>query len=155
MMDTFSDRLRKTAGDMSERLGEAARSARERISEMSEVARLNTQIRLRKREKERCNTTMADLLIRMFDQNTFAEALLRPEYLRIREIDEEVVQLEQERDQVAARAGVPLPAEQEALEIPEQPKDLEEPDEEIVLLPEPPAAPPTREKLPPDITAEE
>ena len=88
---------------------------------------------------------MADLLIRMFDQNTFAEALLRPEYVRIKEIDEEIVRLEVERDRATDHAGALPPAEAEVQEEPE----------ETVLLPEPAAAPPDEEDLPPYITAEE
>jgi|GEM_PF-1977679 len=144
-MDTIGDRLRKTAGDVAERFGEAAHSARERLSEMNEIARINTQIRARKREKDRCRMAMADLLIRMFDQNTFAEALLRPEYIRIKEIDEDITRLEEERDRVTAPAGAPPPAAAEEQEEPE----------ETVLLPEQPAAPPDQEDLPPYITAEE
>jgi hypothetical protein len=48
---------------------------------------------------------MADLLIRMFDQNTFAEGLLRPEYDRIKEIDQAIAELEVERAKVNAHAG--------------------------------------------------
>jgi len=144
-MDTIGDRLRKTAGEVAERFGEAAHSARERLSEMNEIARLNTQIRARKREKDRCRMAMADLLIRMFDQNTFAEALLRPEYLRIKEIDTEILRLEEERDRVITRDGATPPAEAAEQEEPE----------DTVLLPETPAPPPDEEDLPPYITAEE
>lgn len=138
-MDNIGDRLRKTAGEVAERFGEAAHSARERIGEMNEIARFNTQIRARRREKDRCRMAMADLLIRMFDQNTFAEALLRPEYNRIKEIDGEIALLELERDRVTAHA---------AAHVTEEP-------EETVLLPETPAAPPGGEEPPPYITAEE
>ena len=61
---------------------------------------------------------MADLLIRMFDQNTFAEALLRPEYLRIKEIDEAAAALEQERAEVMARASKAVQPEAPAEETP-------------------------------------
>lgn len=140
-MDTIGDRLRKTASDVADRLGEAAHSANERIAEMRGIQRLNSRIRELKREKDRCKMTMADLLIRMFDQNTFAEVLLRPEYLRIRELDAELAELEEERRQVMARgtgpeeAGAPAEAEiaatsePEAPVIPKTPADVEAPDE--------------------------
>jgi len=103
-MDTFGTKLRKTAGEVADLLNEAAQTARDRIGEMNDISRLNSQIRALKREKDHCKTVMADLLIRMFDQNTFAEALLRPEYLRIKEIDETIGRLEDARAQVMARA---------------------------------------------------
>jgi len=104
-MDTFGDKLRKTAGEVAERLGDAAHTASEKINEMRDIQRINGQIKALKKEKDRCKMAMADLLIRMFDQNTFAEALLRPEYNRIVEIDKAVADLEAERAQVAARSG--------------------------------------------------
>ena len=151
-MDTISDKLRKTASDVADRLGDAAHSAGERIAEMREIQRLNGLIRERKREKDRCKMTMADLLIRMFDQNTFAEALLRPEYLRIRELDNELATLEEERRQVTASAGITAPVEAEASAgtgeyaateeaeapvVPGNPANLEAPDETT-----PPMTPP-------------
>ena len=113
-MDTFSSKLRKTAGEVAEWLDDAAQTARERIGEMNEISRLNGQIRTLKRDKDRCKIAMADLLIRMFDQNTFAEALLRPEYERIKENDEAIAALEAVRAQVMARMEQP-PAEETVL----------------------------------------
>lgn len=115
-MDNFGSKLRKTAEEMAGRLNDAAQSASEKLGEMRELSRLNGEIRSLKREKDQCKTVMADLLIRMFDQNTFAEALLRPEYDRIREVDQAIAALEVERAQVAAHAGV---APTETAEMPQ------------------------------------
>ncbi|MHB0940010.1 MAG: hypothetical protein ACYDCO_24895 [Armatimonadota bacterium] len=156
-MDNFGEKLRKNANELADWVGEAAHSAGERIAEMREIQRLNTVIRDRKREKDRCKMTMADLLIRMFDQNTFAEALLRPEYARIKELDAELAGLEEERRQVTAAAQTAAEtveseetAAPEKPVVPDSPKDLEEPDETV-----PPETPPGRETYPPDITAQE
>ena len=117
-METIGEKLRKTANEFADRLGEAAHTAGERIGEMREIQRINGQIRDRKKEKDRCKMAMADLLIRMFDQNTFAEALLRPEYNRIKEIDGEIAELVEEREQVVAdntpTPEAPAPAEASA-----------------------------------------
>jgi len=137
-MDTIGDKLRKTANEFADRLGDAAHSAGERIAEMREIQRINAQIRERKRERDHCKITIADLLIRMFDQNTFAEALLRPEYTRIKELETELAALEEERRQVTAAAAQSAPAEPV---VPENPKDLEEPDETV-----PPMTPPGPEE---------
>ena len=53
-METIGDKLRKTAGEVVERLGEAAYTAGERIGEMREIQRINGQLRALKREKDRC-----------------------------------------------------------------------------------------------------
>lgn len=117
MDSNFGEKLIKTAEEVAGRLGEAAHSAGERLNEMVEIQRLNKQIRMLQLEKDLCKMAMADLLIRMFDQETFAEALLRPEYLRIKEIGTEVCQLEQEKEQLLHHgiecppAETPAPAE--------------------------------------------
>lgn len=110
MSDTIGAKLKKTAEEIAGRLGEAAQTAGERIGEMREKERLSQQIRQLQREKERCRGTIADLVIRMFDQNTFAEALLHPEYARVKEIDVELAKLEQEREDVGHPATPASPA---------------------------------------------
>lgn len=102
-METLGDRLKKTAGEVVDLITEAAHKAGERLGEMNELQRLNGQLRALKRERDQCRLTMADLLIRMFDQSTFAEALLRPEYTRIKEIDVAMAALEAERADVTER----------------------------------------------------
>ncbi|MHB9024257.1 MAG: hypothetical protein ACYC7E_08785 [Armatimonadota bacterium] len=113
MEKTLGERVKQTAEEMRDRLGEAVHTAGERLGEMREIQRITTEIRSLKREKERCRQSMADLLMRMFDQNTFAEALLRPEYNRIKEIDVAISTLEEERIAVRsqeAAATTPPPA---------------------------------------------
>jgi hypothetical protein len=120
-METFGSRLRKTAEEVAGRLNEAAQTAGERLAEMREIQRLNAQLRALRREKDRCKMVMADLLIRMFDQNTFAEALLRPEYQQIKVLDEQIAAVEAERSQVIARAqseGQEAPSAMPAEETP-------------------------------------
>lgn len=113
-METFGERLKKTASEVAERITEAAHQAGERLNQMNELQRLNGKIRGLKRERDQCRLTMADLLIRMFDQNTFAEALLRPEYQRVKEIDDAIAAVEVERDAVQARMNAaPAPALEE------------------------------------------
>ena len=114
MTSSFGAKIKQTAGEVADMLGEAAHTASERLNELREAQYLQAQIQSRQREKERCRQTMADLLVRMFDQNTFAEALLRPEYLRIKELDAEIAQLEDERQQVMGLHHEKLPAETEA-----------------------------------------
>ena len=157
-MDTFGSKLRKTAEEMAERLNDAAQNARERIGEMNEINRLNAQLRTLAREKDRCKITMADLLIRMFDQNTFAEALLRPEYERIREIDTAITVLEEARAQVTAgdEKPVPTPTQTEA-PAPVIPIVEEEPTPTMPAVEEemPPIIPIVEEETPPSTTYEE
>ncbi len=102
-MDTLGERVKKTAAEVAERFNEMAQRASERLSEMNELQRLSARRRALTRERDQCRLTIADLLIRMFDQDTFAEALLRPEYHRIKEIDAALADLEEERKQVQAR----------------------------------------------------
>lgn len=102
---TLGARLKKTAGEVAGRLGEAALNASERINELVEMQHITQQIHALQREKAHCRQVMADLLIRMFDQETFAEALLRPEYNRIKEIECEISRLEQEKDGDIRQAG--------------------------------------------------
>ncbi|HEY3418533.1 MAG TPA: hypothetical protein VGM23_16780, partial [Armatimonadota bacterium] len=99
-----------TAEEMRDRLGEAVHTASERLGEMREVQRINADIRTLNREKDRCHLAMIDLLMRMFDQNTFAEALLRPEYNRVKEIDAAIAKLEEERKAVGAQAEEAAPS---------------------------------------------
>lgn len=100
MDEPFTSKLARTAEEMAHRFNEAAQQAGERISEMREVQRLSQQIRTLKQEREHCRMSIADMVVRMFDQNAFVEALLRPEYQRIKDIDLEVERLEQERREV-------------------------------------------------------
>lgn len=100
MNDNFGDRLKKTAGEMAQRLGEAAHTAGERLGEMREQQRLQTEMRTLQRERDRCRQTIADLVIRMFDQQVFAEALLRPEYDRIKEVDCQLCALQEQINQI-------------------------------------------------------
>jgi len=109
MDSTIGEKLKKTAGEVADMLGEAAHTATERIVEMRETQLLTAQIRSLQREKDRCRQTMADLLVRMFDQNAFVEALLRPEYSRIKAIDAEITRLELERQQVSNMHAEPGP----------------------------------------------
>lgn len=97
MDESFGTRLKKTAEEVALRLNDAAQQASERIGEMREVQRISQQIRTLTHERDRCRLSMADMAIRMFDQNAFAEALLQPEYQRIKEIDEEIARLEEEK----------------------------------------------------------
>ena len=131
MEKTLGARLKKTAEEVAERLGEAAQTAGERISDLRESQRLASQIRALQRERERCRQTMADLLIRMFDQNTFAEALLRPEYVRVKEIDQEIAGLEAARKQIGAHEArsAAVPAEAPAAPAPASPPTAEGPAE--------------------------
>lgn len=120
MDDTFGARVKRTAEEVAQRMGEAAQQASERLGEMRDVARLNQQIRTLQREKDRCRQTIADLVVRMFDQDAFVTALLQPEYQRIKEIDVEIARLEEERELV----GQEQPQRQEAMGEPaaEQPE---------------------------------
>ncbi len=95
---TLGARLKKTAGEVAGRLGEAALNASERINDMVEIQHLTQQIHALQREKDHYRQDMADLLIRMFDRETFAAELLRPEYNRIKEIERDINRLEQEKD---------------------------------------------------------
>ena len=114
MDSTIGEKIKKTAGEVADLLGEAAHSATERIVEMRETQVITAQIRSLQREKDRCRQTMADLLVRMFDQNTFVEALLRPEYTRIKELDAQIAHLEQERIQVSEHAAPGTPGADDA-----------------------------------------
>ncbi|HEY3377101.1 MAG TPA: hypothetical protein VGL77_06345 [Armatimonadota bacterium] len=97
MDENFSAKLKKTAEEVVLRVGEAAQQAGERLGEMRDHQRLTQQIRTLQQEKEQCRQSMADLVIRMFDQQAFADALLKPEYQRIKAIEAEISCLEQER----------------------------------------------------------
>ncbi|MHB9131270.1 MAG: hypothetical protein ACYDBB_09300 [Armatimonadota bacterium] len=115
MDSEFGQKVRQVAKEVSDRIGEGVQTAGERIGELREKERIGSEIRTLNREKDRCRQVMADLLIRMFDQNVFAEALLRPEYERIKEIDVQVAQLEVERTAVghvkeATPSAEPTPA---------------------------------------------
>lgn len=113
MEETLSTKLKKTADEVLTRVGEAAQQASERIGEMREVQRISMQIRALTQERDRCRMTIADLVVRMFDQNAFLDALLKPEYQRIKEIDVEIAKLEKERAEVGAQeqAAAQAPAE--------------------------------------------
>lgn len=105
---TIGAKIKRTAGEMAERINEAAHTAGERLSEMREVQRINTRLRALQREKDQCRLTMADLMIRMLDQNTFVDALLRPEYQRIKELDQEMAALKHERHLLTNPDGAPM-----------------------------------------------
>jgi hypothetical protein len=113
-MDTGFEKVKRAAEDVASRLNEAVNEAvkvtGERLTEMQDLTRLNGQLRTLLREKEQCRQAMADLLIRMFDQNTFVEVLLRPEYTRIKELEVEIARLEKARDLVGPPAQAPTVA---------------------------------------------
>ncbi len=100
MDDTLSSKLKKTADDVVHRLGEVAQTASDKLKEMQERERLTQLITRCKKERGQVREAMLDLLMRMFDQNTFAEALLRPDYQRIKEIEAEMARLEKEREAI-------------------------------------------------------
>lgn len=111
MDEPFTTKLARTAEEMAHRFNEAAQQAGERISEMREVQRLSQQIRTLNQEREHCRMAIADMVVRMFDQHAFVEALLRPEYQRIKDIECEVARLEQERSEVGVEQGEsPMPS---------------------------------------------
>lgn len=123
-MEDRLGKFKKTAEEVGGRLGEAVKTAgeqldlavragKERVSDFQETQRLSREIRRLQRERDRLRLIMADLLIRMFDQSTFAEALLRPEYEQIKKIAAQVATLEEERAAVGKR-----PAEAPAAEAP-------------------------------------
>lgn len=100
MDQEFTDKVKKTIDDIGGRLSEAAQYTGERFHDMQESQTIGSQIAAKEREKGRCRETMLNLLIRMFDENTFAEKLLRPEYIRIKEIDAEIAALRELRAKV-------------------------------------------------------
>jgi hypothetical protein len=107
MDESLGEKFRKAAGNLAGRTGEVMRAAEERLGEFQETHRIDSRIQELKREELRCRNTMTDLLIRMFDQQSFAEALLKPEYLRIKEIEAEIVQLTAQRAAVGAEIESP------------------------------------------------
>ena len=114
MSDTPFEKVKKTAGDVMHRLGEMAHSAGEQLAELQETQRLATRIRDLRKERARCQTTLADLVVRMFDQGAFVEALLKPEYCRIKEIDAEVLHLEAQKAVVGAKLEDETPCSRNA-----------------------------------------
>jgi hypothetical protein len=119
MDQNFIEKARKAAGDIADRAGEAARAAGDRIDQFRESQRLNNQLHTLEREKQQCRNAMTDLLIRMFDQNTFAEALLKPDYLRLREIEAEMLHV---KEHLEALGQVTPPAEEET-DAPKEPSE--------------------------------
>jgi archaellum component FlaC len=109
MDETFGARLRKTAEEVAQRFNEAAQQAGERIGEMRETQRLTQQIRTLTQERDKLRFAMADLVMRMFDQNAFMQELLRPDYQRVKEIDEEIHRLEKEREVVGQEPAEKTP----------------------------------------------
>ena len=95
--DTISAKLQKTAGEVAQRIGEAAKTAGDRISEMRERDRLSADIARLQRDRDQVRQSMLDLLMRMFDQNVLVEQLLKPDYLRIKELDAEIAHMDKER----------------------------------------------------------
>lgn len=95
-------RVLQVAGDVAHVLGEAAQTTGEQFTRFQQAQRLEKQMRALGKERERCKATIVDLVLRMFDQDAFTEALLRPEYLRIREIDGEMARLQAARAALAA-----------------------------------------------------
>jgi len=110
MDESIGDRIKKTAEAMMQNVGDFAQKTGEQLTDLRDMQRLQTRIRELEREKARNRNAMVDLLMRMFDQNTFAEALLRPEYLRIKEIDVEIARLVQERTALATAVKAAPPA---------------------------------------------
>jgi len=100
MEQEFSDKVKKTIDDLGTRLIDAAHFTGERIHDLQESSSIGSQIAAKEREKAKCRETMLDLLIRMFDEETFAEKLLRPEYIRIKEIDAEIAALRELRAKI-------------------------------------------------------
>lgn len=135
MDSTLGARLKKTAGEVAGRLGEAAQIAGERINVLVEIQHLTREIQTLQEEKERCRQVMADLLIRMFDQETFAPPLLRPEYQRIKEIDQDIDRFEREKEQllgrgddVSVKEAIPLPMAGETTEIEPASPEIDSPE---------------------------
>jgi transposase len=102
MDESLGSKLKKTAEAVMANVGELAQKTGEQLIELRALQRIDQQTRDLEKEKNRCRNTMADLLIRMFDQNTFAEALMRPEYERIKAIDVQLAALAEEKASIAA-----------------------------------------------------
>ncbi len=100
MDQDFSEKVKKTIDDLGGRLADVAQNAGERINDMRESQHIGAQIATKEKEKAQCREAMLDLLIRMFDEDTFAEKLLRPEYIRIKEIDAEIAALREMRAKI-------------------------------------------------------
>ena len=97
MEDTISAKMQKAAGEVAQRIGEAAKNAGDRLSEMRERDRLTAEIARLQKEREQVRQAMVDLLIRMFDQNVLVEQLLKPDYQRVKELETEIASLDKER----------------------------------------------------------
>lgn len=110
MEDSFAERVRKAADDVTNRLDDLAQQTGEKIDELREGGRLAGRIRELEREKDGCRRTIADLVVRMFDQQAFVENLLRPEYLRIKEIDAEIARLQAARENLGRGPDGDAPA---------------------------------------------
>ncbi len=86
MEETLGSKIKKTAGMVSKG-----------IADTVETLRITKRIADLQREKTQVRETITDLLLRMLDRNTFVEALLRPDYLRLKAIEAELAKLEAER----------------------------------------------------------
>ena len=129
MDDSLSAKLKKTAEAGMAYVGELAQKTGEQLIELRSLQRIDQQARELEKEKARHRNTMVDLLIRMFDQHTFAEALMRPEYERIKEIDAQLAALAQEKAHIAAvhaKPAEPAPAPEASAEAPAAPAAPEE-----------------------------
>lgn len=108
MDQDFTEKMKKTIDDLGGRLADVAQNAGERINDMRESQHIGMQISEKDREKTKCREAMLDLLIRMFDEDTFAEKLLRPEYIRIKEIDAEIAALREMRAKIGKHEEEPI-----------------------------------------------
>jgi hypothetical protein len=102
-----TDAAIKLGGEVVEVVQSTMHTATERFNELRETQRIDQQIKTLQRERDRCALMIADLVVRMFDNNAFADALLRPEYNQIKEIDAQIAALKVERQQLgkADKAG--------------------------------------------------
>lgn len=113
MTDMTFAKVKKTAGDVVHALGEVVQTASERIADIQDLQRLSAHMRALQKERAACGAAIVNLVVRMFDQGAFADALLKPEYLRIKEIDAELTRLEAEKAAIgkaAAPATEAMPA---------------------------------------------
>lgn len=134
MDDTLGGKVKRAAEEVRQRLSETVQTASDRLSVMRHDQRLKDEIRKLERERAQCRGIIADLVIRMFDQQAFMDALLRPEYTRIKEIDAEIARLTDERKKLGAPAdaeGAPATDETSPAEAPEPASSGE-----IVVAPE-------------------
>lgn len=100
---TLGGRIRQAAEEVAHRVGEIAQQTNELIGDKREAEKLTRRIRALEREKDRCRLMLADLAVRMFDRQAFSEKLLLPDYERIKEIEAEIAQLQEEREAIGAQ----------------------------------------------------